>query len=72
MQVVVQRLFHEVIHEGANRRSFWPHVLRTELSLGLRFEYRFFYLNTHGSADRGADIDSVEVFFIKIFNRLSQ
>ena len=72
MQVVVQRLFHEVIHESTNRRSFRPHVLRTELSLGLRFEYRFFYLNTYGGADRGADIDSVEVFFIKIFNRLSQ
>lgn len=72
VQVVVQRLLDVIDQKGADGRSFRAHVLGAELGLGLRLKHGLFDLDRHGGANRGADVDGVEVLLEEIFDGLGQ
>ncbi len=83
VEVVVQVLGDEVVHEGADRGTavyrgaavgpfdlLFPHVGGAELGLGLAFEDGLLDLDGDGAHNALADILGLVVFFVEVFEGL--
>ena len=70
MQVVIELFIQEVANERLHRRTIFPHILRTQLSLGLRFKYRLLHPYRYCCAYALTYIRSIIVFFVKLADGL--
>ena len=76
MQVVVHFRLDEVAHKLVDARSCRlvflrhsrPHVVRTQLGLGLAFEHRFFHIECDGRYNPVTDVGELLVLVVELLD----